>query len=99
MILNGADRTIFGPNEKFKWSQGKPLKLFSSLGGNRKGADIYELIDNFLDMPVWKNKLEFTYVKRSDGCNLRNTCVAPFVRGRVGSRISISSRICYQFNK
>ena len=84
VILNGADRTIFRPNEKFKWSQGKPLKLVTHhWGGNRKkGADIYELIDNFLDMPVWKNKLEFTYVGNvPDGCNLRNTRVLPPLSG------------------
>jgi len=84
VILNGADQALFKPNEKLKWSDGKPLRLVTHhWGGNRqKGADIYEKIDSFLTKPVWKNKIEFTYVGNvPDGCNLPNTHVLPPLSG------------------
>lgn len=96
VILNGADRTIFKPNKNFSWSLGEPLKLVTHhWGGNRqKGADIYERIDEFLAMPAWKEKIEFTYIGNvPDGCNLSNTRVLPPLNGSELARELASNHV------
>lgn len=64
VILNGADPAIFNRDGFAPWDGTGPLRLVTHhWGGNwMKGFDIYQRIDDFLEEPKWKGRIEFTYV-------------------------------------
>ena len=64
VILNGADQTIFHARDHKPWDGHGPLKLVTHhWGGNwLKGFDIYQRIDEMLEHPAWKGRIEFTYI-------------------------------------
>lgn len=64
VITNGADTRIFNPHGWQPWSGQGALRLVTHhWGGNwMKGLDIYQRLDQMLQEPDWKGRIEFTYV-------------------------------------
>ncbi|MGZ0190209.1 MAG: hypothetical protein ACKVH0_19780, partial [Alphaproteobacteria bacterium] len=64
VILNGADPEVFHAHGHLEWDRTTPLKLVTHhWGGNwMKGFDIYQQIDDMLDQPQWRDRIEFTYI-------------------------------------
>jgi len=64
VILNGADPSVFNTEGFRPWGASGPLRLVTHhWGGNwMKGFDIYQRIDRMLAEPIWKERLEFTYI-------------------------------------
>lgn len=69
VILNGADPGTFHAQGHKNWDSTDPLKLVTHhWGGNwMKGFDIYQQIDNMLDQPKWRDRIEFTYIGNLPG--------------------------------
>lgn len=80
IILNGADESIFHARGYRLWDGVSPLKLVTHhWGGNwMKGFDIYDRLDRMLDMPMWKERIAFTYVGNlPKGYRFRNARYLP----------------------
>ena len=62
VILNGADKTIFSYSNN-TWSNGK-IKIVTHHWSNHpnKGVKSYKMIDDLINKPEWKNKIEFYYI-------------------------------------
>jgi hypothetical protein len=69
VILNGGDKKIFNKNKNKCWDGCRPIRLITHhWGGNElKGMDVYKKIDQVLDEPYWKNKINFTYIGNIPG--------------------------------
>ena len=77
VILNGADERIF-QNKSKSWNGKEKLKIITHHWGANlmKGFDIYKKLDELLDNPKWKNKIEFTYIGNlPSSINFKNTKV------------------------
>ena len=63
-ILNGADPMIFHSRGYRVWDGKEPLKLVTHhWGGNwMKGFDVYQKIDAMLELPEWKDLIQFSYI-------------------------------------
>lgn len=65
VILNGADPRLFFPSgsEDALVPSGKLRLVTHHWGGHRnKGLDVYRRLDDLLADPVWRDRLEFTYI-------------------------------------
>ncbi|MEM6497267.1 MAG: hypothetical protein AAF709_11120 [Pseudomonadota bacterium] len=64
VILNGADANVFHAEGSVTWDGSQPLRIVTHhWGANRmKGFDTYDVIDELLDQPGWREKIQFTYV-------------------------------------
>jgi hypothetical protein len=64
VILNGAAAEVFHTRGHREWDRTAALKLVTHhWGGNwMKGFDIYQKIDDMLDQPRWRGRIEFTYI-------------------------------------
>ena len=62
VILNGADNKIFSYSEN-AWSGGK-IKIVTHHWSNHpnKGEKTYKMMDDLINKPEWKNKVDFYYV-------------------------------------
>ncbi len=75
VITNGADTRIFNRHGWQPWSGQGALRLVTHhWGGNwMKGFDIYQRLDEMLEEPKWKGRIEFTYVGNlPQGFSFRN---------------------------
>jgi hypothetical protein len=63
-VFNGGDTTVFYPRSNSKRQFGSPFRLVTHhWGGNwMKGFDVYQKIDQMLDDPEWRNRIDFTYI-------------------------------------
>jgi hypothetical protein len=63
-ILNGADTMMFRRSLNVPWDSMQKLKLVTHhWGGNHmKGFDIYARLDKLLADPIWRDRIEFTYI-------------------------------------
>lgn len=76
VIMNGADANIFNRNRFRPWDHQTPLRIVTHHWGESwlKGFDIYQQLDEMLEQPKWKGKIEFTYIGRvPEGFIFRNT--------------------------
>ena len=64
VILSGSDANIFNPKQSTELHSTKKFKLLTHhWSSNRnKGFDTYELINEMISTPKWKDKIEFTYI-------------------------------------
>jgi hypothetical protein len=64
VIRNGSDKRIFNSRGYQAWRGEGPLKLVTHHWGNHpmKGFDVYAALDSLLADPVWRARLDFTYV-------------------------------------
>jgi len=64
LVLNGADARVFNADGNIPWNKQDPFRLVTHhWGGNlMKGFDIYKYLDEMLLSPLWKGRLEFTYI-------------------------------------
>jgi hypothetical protein len=64
VILAGADRSIFNPENFQSWDSLGPLKIVTHHWGANwnKGFEIYQQLDKMLENPEWKAKFEFQYI-------------------------------------
>lgn len=64
VIMAGADGEVFN-NQNFQpWIEDQKLKLVTHHWGtnHNKGYEIYQYIDKLLNNPLWKEKIEFTFI-------------------------------------
>lgn len=91
VILSGSDEKIFNPEGSARASSEKKVKLLTHhWSSNRnKGFDTYELINELIDTPKWKEKLEFTYIGNTDkDYKLHNTkLIEPLAGKELSSEI------------
>tara|TARA_B100001173_G_C16030541_1_gene566544 strand:- start:3309 stop:4352 length:1044 start_codon:yes stop_codon:yes gene_type:complete len=64
VILAGADRSIFNSENFHEWKTKEPLKIVTHHWGANwnKGFEIYQKLDQMIELPEWKDKLEFQYI-------------------------------------
>ena len=64
VILAGADRSIFNFENTNNWDYSGPLKIVTHHWGANwnKGFEIYQQLDKMLELPEWKDKIEFQYI-------------------------------------
>jgi hypothetical protein len=64
VILAGADRSIFNSENFHQWETKEPLKIVTHHWGANwnKGFEIYQKLDQMMEFPEWKDKLEFQYI-------------------------------------
>ena len=78
VILNGADNQIFYPLKHKILNKHDKLKIVTHHWSSNfmKGFDIYERLDQLLDIQSFKNSFEFTYIGNVPvGVNFMNTTV------------------------
>tara|TARA_Y100000389_G_scaffold155386_1_gene156050 strand:+ start:907 stop:1950 length:1044 start_codon:yes stop_codon:yes gene_type:complete len=64
VIMAGADGEVFN-NQNFQpWIEDQKIKLVTHHWGtnHNKGYEIYQYIDKLLNNPLWKEKIEFTFI-------------------------------------
>ena len=64
VVMAGADGEVFN-NHNFKpWVEDQKLKLVTHHWGTNynKGYEIYQYIDKLLNNPIWREKIEFTFI-------------------------------------
>jgi len=84
VILNGADERIFSPSSRADWSPGQKLRIVTHHWSSNfmKGFDIYERLDQLLEIEPFANMFEFTYIGNVPiGVNFTNTKVIPPIAG------------------
>lgn len=84
VITNGSDAHLFNPRGGKLWSRECVLKLVTHhWGGNwMKGFDIYQRLDEMLEEPSWKGRIEFTYIGNlPEGFVFKNTRHVPALDG------------------
>lgn len=89
VITNGADATIFNSQDWSPWNHQGPLKLVTHhWGGNwMKGFDIYQRLDQMLQEPDWRSRIEFTYIGNlPQGFTFRNARYVPPLDGEALSQ-------------
>lgn len=66
VICNGADEHVFNPEGHISWDGVEPLRIVTHhWSDNRmKGADIYDLLDQYLNDPTFRKQFAFTYIGR-----------------------------------
>ncbi len=92
VVRNGADTSIFNRNGFRPWTGDGPLKLVTHHWGNHqmKGFDVYSKIDDLMESPTWRGKIELTYVGRlPEGFQFRN---AQFVKALDGAALATELR-------
>jgi len=64
VILNGADEEIFNLSGRTEWSSGQKLRVVTHHWSSNymKGFDIYERLDQLLEVKPFKDLFEFTYI-------------------------------------
>ena len=64
VILAGANKIIFNPDNRSLWEGGQKIKLITHhWGANKnKGFDVYKKIDDLMGTERWKTKIDFTYI-------------------------------------
>ena len=64
VILNGADKNIFCNYGDNSWDGKVPLKIVTHHWSPNymKGFDVYKEVDQLIDLPYWRNRIEFTYI-------------------------------------
>ncbi|OUW38377.1 MAG: hypothetical protein CBD44_01015 [Flavobacteriaceae bacterium TMED184] len=64
VLLAGANKDIFNPENKVNWEQIEKLKIVTHHWGANwnKGFEIYSHLDTLLAKDYWKDKIEFTYI-------------------------------------
>ena len=85
VIRNGADENIFNPDGYTSWDGQGPLKMVTHhWSDNRmKGADIYDLLDECLSAPTFRELFAFTYIGRQPkGSMWRNVKVMSPLHGK-----------------
>lgn len=91
VILNGADSKIFNRERRKKWERGFPIKIVTHhwAGNWFKGFDVYCFLDNLLEKPNWKGKIEFTYIGNlPKNIKFKNAKIVPACYGEeLASRI------------
>ena len=68
VILSGSDANIFNPKESSVFNKEKKIKLLTHHWSSNinKGFDTYEYINELIDTPKWKDKIEFTYIGNTE---------------------------------
>lgn len=85
VILNGADEKVFNSEGSATWNGEDPLKIVTHHFSNNymKGFDIYERLDQLLDLPEYRNKYEFSVVGNvPPGVVFKNSTVVPPIAGK-----------------
>jgi len=85
VILNGADRKIFYPDLSRDHEHHQKLRIITHHWSSNfmKGFDVYERLDQLLEVYPFKEYFDFTYVGNVPvGINFRNTRVIPPTFGR-----------------
>lgn len=80
VILNGADEEIFNPSGRAEWSLEQKLRIVTHHWSSNymKGFDIYERLDQLLEIEPFKNLFEFTFIGNIPiGVSFKNTKVIP----------------------
>jgi glycosyltransferase involved in cell wall biosynthesis len=64
VILNGADEEVFHSSDRAEWSPGQKLRVVTHHWGSNfmKGFDIYERLDQLLEVEPFKEVFEFAYI-------------------------------------
>lgn len=92
IILNGADRDLFQNSLSAIWNGVEPLRLVTHHwgGNNHKGFDVYKKIDDLLDGPIWKNRIEMTYIGNlPKDCLFRNVrCIRPLAGRNLAAELA-----------
>ncbi len=84
VIFNGADEKIFNDLKNKNWTEDIPLKLVTHhwSPNKMKGFDIYQKLDELINLENWKGKIEFTYIGNlPKGFNFKNTKVIKPISG------------------
>ena len=84
IILNSADEEIFNPMGSAEWDGKEKLKIVTHHWSTNymKGFDIYERLDQLLDISPFKDLFEFTYIGNIPlGVDFKNTQVIPPLYG------------------
>ena len=85
VIFNGAGEDIFHPRGRVDWSPGKKLRLVTHHWSSNymKGFDIYERLDQLLDVEPFRELFEFTIIGNIPlGINFQNSKVIPPIHGK-----------------
>ncbi len=102
-VFNGGDTTLFYPRSNSTKELGAPFRFVTHhWGGNwMKGFDVYQKIDQMLDQPEWRKRIDFTYIGNlPDGFEFKNVNVrAPLSGSSLGEALSqydgyITASIC-----
>jgi CDP-glycerol glycerophosphotransferase (TagB/SpsB family) len=66
VIRNGADENVFNSTGQIPWDGIEPLKIVTHhWSDNRlKGADIYDMFDQYLSDPLFREQVQFSYIGR-----------------------------------
>ena len=84
VILNGADEEVFNHSERADWKLGEKLRIVTHHWSSNymKGFDIYERLDQLLEIKPFRDLFEFTYIGRIPiGVNFKNTRIIPPTAG------------------
>ena len=84
VILNGGNAKIFKKKENITINRGGRVGLVTHHWGNdeRKGADVYQFINDLLDSPEYRDQFEFTYIGNVPiSCNLSNSTIKAPMHG------------------
>ena len=76
IILTHANTEIFNPSKRNKWNKKEPLKIVTHHWSSNymKGFDIYQRLDEMINLKRWKNKIKFTFIGRTPlGFRLNNS--------------------------
>ena len=91
VILAGANTNIFNNSESSIWDKKQKVKLVTHhwSSHHNKGFDIYKQLDLLIEDPVWKDRIEFTYIgNESPDYKLINTkMISPLAGLELASKI------------
>ncbi len=63
-VLNGGRTEVFSTGGHVPWDGNEPMRLVTHHWGGHwmKGFDVYQRIDEALDDPAWRDRIDFTYI-------------------------------------
>lgn len=85
VIHNGSDRAIFNPGGYTPWDGKGVLRLVTHHWGAHwlKGFDIYQRVDDLLEMPRYRDRISFTYIGQlPKGVSFRNAAYVEPLHGK-----------------